>query len=587
MPLLLSARSFEVNQSGFYKDGEIYRIFSGSMHYARVPEAAWEDRLIKARAMGLNTISTPVFWNFHEPEEGFFDFTTGRRNLRKFIELADFHGLNVILKPGPYVSAEWDMGGIPHWLLAKENVKFRSDDKQFLDYTRRYLLALAEAIRGLQVAEGGPVILMQVENEYGSFGNDKGYLENILALYKDSGFTVPFFTTDAGEYQRLEAGALEDIFPTVRFTRDAEENFEVLGQFDEGQAHMAGEFRIGRATYWDDSSRKDTRRSLLLKDLKWMLENDKSFDLYPFHGGTNFGFQAGAHFSNGEYLPVTTSHDFGAPLAEDGTITKEYKKIRKLLKKYQNLSDNPMPEIPKDPKTGKVKKIRFKLHARLLRNLPDDPTVTSMPLPMEQYGMNSGMIVYKTTLRGQKRGTMVIEAPHDIAHVYLNEKHIRTLYRNEKKFVLEIPSVKGSESPELVIIVESLGRISLGPELMDKKGITKYVTLNDVNVMNWEVTPIPFNEEYLASLNYHDDMIYQEPAFFASTFKVVRPGDIKLRIGKWSSGIIVINGKIVGRYRDRSPQKELFVPGSWLNSGINTIYLLDMGMEYLPNLSIE
>lgn len=595
MVVSISSQEFEVNQSGFYKDGEIYRIMSGSIHYARIPEAYWEDRLIKARAMGLNTISTYVFWNFHEEEEGSFNFTTGRKNLRHFIELAAAHDLNVILRPGPYISGDWDMGGIPNWLLAKGNVKFRSDDVEFMNYTKKYLAALMFSIEGLQYSKGGPIIMMQLENEYGSFGNDKNYLQNIKLLYDEAGIEVPLYTTDAAELARLESGSIEEILPSLSFTYDPEDNFETLKQFNPSVPQFAGEYRIGRSTSWDDIIQKDNKQAKQLKGLKWMLKNNKSFNLYMFHGGTNFGFWAGANYINGEYHPVQTSHDYGAPLAEDGSITKEYKKIRNLLKDYQNLGETTLPEVPKDPKPGRIKRIKFNYFSRLIENIPENPQLSSMPLSQENFGQRTGVIIYKTILRGQKSGNMVIEAPHDIAHVYLNKKYITTLYRNDGRYAFELPRIKSKKKKEekeeieleLIIIVESLGRISFGPELMDRKGITKYVTLNEVNVMNWEVTPIPFTEEYLSSLHYYDNRIYEEPVIFAATFEVKRIGSTWLQIGKWSSGIIVVNGKVVGRYRDKSPQKSLYLPGSWLQEGLNTIYILDMGMENLPSIKLK
>jgi len=581
----LTSQNFIIGRGGFYKDGEIYRVISGSMHYSRIPEAAWKDRLTKARAMGLNTISTAVFWNFHEEEEGFFDFTSGRKNLRKFIEIAGEVGLNVILKPGPYVSSEWDMGGIPYWLLTKSSLKFRSDNPEFIKQTKNYLEHLLFAIDGLQYKNGGPIIMMQIENEYGSFGNDKNYLASMQTIFTETGFNIPLITSDSSEFERLEAGSIEEILPTINFSEDPEENFATLEKYREDIPHFAGAYNVGKKVRWGDLVIKDQSISKQIREMKWMLENDKSFNIYMFHGGTNFGFTAGANHVNGIYLPLITSYDYGAPLTENGEITKEYTKMKKLLEDYQNIGETILPPIPKKNKKARVNKIKFKAYSKLIYSLGSDPKISSMPLPLEEYGLNSGIIVYKTTLRGQKNGTMMIEAPHDIAHIYLDGDYIRTIKRNDKKYSFTLPKVK-TENPELIIIIEVLGRINFGPELMDSKGITKYVTLNEVNVMNWEVYPIPFTEEFLAEIPYNNNMVYNEPAFFAATFKVRTTGDIHLKLKKWTSGVVVINGKVVGRYRNEGPQDNLFVPGSWLHKGLNTIYLLDMGMEHLPTISI-
>lgn len=567
----LISQTFSIQQDKMLMNGKPYRIFSGEMHYNRIPHEYWKDRLLKAKAMGLNTVCTYIFWNLHEPEPGRFDFT-GDLDVAGYIRAAKEVGLNVIIRPGPYVCSEWDLGGLPAWLLKDKDTKLRCMDPKYMKPVERYLMRLGKELRGLQITKGGPIIMVQVENEYGSYGNDKEYLRTLKTILQKAGFDVPFFTSDGGADYLLESGTLPDVLPVVNFGGSPMDQFSVLANFRSNIPHMCGEFWCGWFTHWGQKEWGSSNFEKQKEEIKWMLENNKSFNLYMFHGGTNFGWMAGANY-DGQYLPDITSYDYDAPLDEAGRPTKKYFVIRDMLIKYQPERAT-LPPFSDSLPTIEIPEIRLDAVAPLFDNLPK-PIESPQPKSMEELGQNYGYILYRTKLIGPKTGNLVITDLHDYGLVYLNGTFVGKLDRMRKENSITLPAIDDNQ-PVLDILVEAMGRINFGQHLVDRKGITERVTLRDITLMNWDVYTLPMDRQYLKGLRYFQEDTSNQPKFFKGSFDLVQTGDTYLDMNKWKKGVVWINGHNLGRYWEIGPQYRLFVPAPWLKKGGNEIIVFDL-----------
>ncbi|WP_162304563.1 glycoside hydrolase family 35 protein [Maribellus luteus] len=579
------SESFEIRGDQFYKNGKPYRVFSGSIHYSRIPHQKWKERLHQARAMGLNTICTYVFWNFHEQKDGSFDFT-GDRNLRKFIELAGEEGLNVIVRPGPYVCAEWDLGGFPARLLADKNMRLRClDSPVYVEETEKYIRAVAAEITDLQISseKPGPIIMFQVENEYGSYGNDHEYISYLEKLFKDVGFDVPFFTSDGPDAKNLHAGTSPTMLPIINFAEDPEKQFNKLAEYRANIPHMSGEWWVGWLTHWGEGNWKNQNEERQKKELKYMLENDKSFNMFMFHGGTNFGFWAGAnHFKT--YAADITSYDYGAPLTEGGNVTSEFLWMREMLSKYQNKGENRLPKIGAEPKAINIDSIALTKSALLFDQLPVQNMIKSKQTKtMEEIGQDFGFILYKTTLDSWLDGTMTLNEVHDYAWIYLDGKLIGEVNRNKSNWDIQLPD-NLERGAELLILVEAMGRNNFGSQLFDSKGITNRVDFNYVfTQMNWEIYPLPMDYEYVSSLEYKKDIVVNnEPSFYRGEFELSEVGDTYLDLRAWGKGVVWVNGHNLGRYWNIGPQYDLYVPDCWLKEGKNEIIIFETSKSDVP-----
>src|SRR5579864_7442864 len=339
-----SAHHIGIEGDRFELDGKPFQIISGEMHYERIPREYWRDRLRKARAMGLNTISTYVFWNVHEPKPDVFDFS-GQLDVAAFVRMAQEEGLYVILRPGPYACAEWDLGGLPAWLLADPNIVLRSSDERFLGPAENYLKRLGRELAPLQITRGGPILEVQVENEYGSFGNDHEYMKRILAAIRNAGLNeVLLYTADGGD--QLPAGTLPDIHAVVNFgPGDAKSEFAKLQKFRLGKPVMSGEYWDGWFDHW--GAKHEVRNAQDdAKELDWILSQGYSINLYMFHGGTSFGFMSGANWDHSTYEPDVTSYDYDSPVSESGALTKKFYAFRDVIAKHQPGVALPEPPPP-------------------------------------------------------------------------------------------------------------------------------------------------------------------------------------------------------------------------------------------------
>ena len=561
---------FSIKGTQFLLDNKPFQIMSGELHFQRIPYQYWKDRLLKAKAMGLNTIAIYVFWNAIEPEQNKWDFT-GNNDLRKFIMLAKEAGLFVLLRPGPYTCAEWDFGGLPDWLLTIPDIKIRCMDERYMSAVKEYIIHIAEQIKDLQNTKGGPILMLQIENEYGSYGNDKEYLETLKKLWINAGITIPFYTADGATDYMLEAGTVKGtVIGLDPATSDKE--FEVAEKFEPGVPVFCSEYYPGWLTHWGEKWAV-TKTADVIKDLKWLMDNKKSFNIYVIHGGTNFGWTAGANFYN-VYQPHITSYDYDAPINEMGQPTEKYFAIRNLFASYLP-KGKILPELPKPLPIIKIPEIKIDKSSSIFDNLPT-PIKSVQPKPMEAYHQYHGFILYQTKLLGRHSGKLIVTNLHDYANVYADGKFIGTLDRTKKSNEIEIPKTD-PPAQNLRILVEAMGRINFGPDMVDRKGITERVTLNSMTLMDWQVFNLPIDEGYLSNLKFENVAGQSKPGvFFEGNFDLKETGDTYLDMSKWGKGVVWVNGHNLGRYWNIGPQQRLFLPGVYLHKGNNKVIIFDI-----------
>lgn len=562
--------TFVIDDESFLLNGEEFKIHSGELHYPRIPREYWRDRLQKARAMGLNTISTYIFWNLHEPLPNQFTFS-GNLDVAEFVRIAQDVGLWVIIRPGPYVCSEWDLGGLPSWLLRDRDITLRSSDPRYLNPALRYLERLGKELAPLQIDSAGPIIMMQVENEYGSYANDKKYLTAVEQGLRRAGFVVPLFTSDGPAPHLLEAGTLPGILPVVNFGGNPQQAFATLAAFRDDIPHMTGEYWCGWFTHWGDSAWGGSNTAVQTEELRWMVENGASFNLYMFHGGTNFGWMAGANVGP-RYGPDVTSYDYDAPLNEMGNPTAKYLSFRNVLKEHQP-SGSVLPDVPWPVRAMEIPDITVEHSADLFASL--GPALRlPQPRSMEELGQDYGYILYRTKLIGPKEGALTVTEPHDFALVYLDGKFIDTLDRMKGETSVTLPR-SDNEEPILDVLVEAMGRVNFGQHLKDRKGITERVTLRGVTLMDWEAFQIRLRSEQHKNLRLGDDE-HDGPRFFSGTFTLQDTADTFLDMSAWAKGVVWVNGNHLGRYWNIGPQQRLYLPGPWLRKGENSVLIMDL-----------
>jgi beta-galactosidase len=568
-PAPVEKHTFGFRGADFVLDGKPFILMAGEMHFQRIPREYWKDRLLKAKAMGLNTICTYVFWNIMEEEPGRWDFSD-RNDLAAFIQTAQDVGLWVVVRPGPYACAEWDFGGLPVWLLRTPDIKVRCMDPRYMAAVEPYIKKMADIVRPLQVQNGGPVLMVQIENEYGSYGNDLEYMLALKKMWEKAGIGVPFYTADGATPYMLEAGSI----PGCAIGLDPganERNFAEAAKLGRNVPIFCSELYPGWLTHWGEPWAR-TETAEVVKDLTWLLENKKSFNLYVIHGGTNFGFWAGANMGDA-YQPDITSYDYDAPINEMGVPTPKYFAIRDLLAKYQP-AGAALPEPPKPLPVIEIPAMSFGSNADLFDNLPA-AVKSPQPKPMEAYGQSHGFILYRTKLVGHHSGKLTLWEVHDYANVYLDGKYLGTLNRAKKENVLEIPKTD-PPAQTLDILVEGMGRINFSQYLIDRKGITDRVTLNGMTLMNWDVVCLPFDGTYLGSLKFKPTATLRPGQFFRGSFNLKELGDTYLDLGGWKKGVVWVNGHNLGRYWEIGPQKRLYCPASFLKQGRNEMIIFDL-----------
>lgn len=590
----------EIKGKKFYLDGKPFNIYSGSMHYFRTLPEYWEDRLLKLKAAGFNTVETYVCWNLHEPKPNEFCFD-GMLDIEKFIRTAQKLGLYCIVRPGPYICAEWDFGGLPPWLLKDKNMQVRCHYPDFEKCVERFYRELLKRLVPLQITNGGNIIAMQVENEYGSYGNDKEYLMFVEKLMKDCGVDVLLFTSDGGWKNMLSGGTLPHIYTTLNFgsrTKSAFEALKVVGK--ENEPPMCCEFWCGWFDHWGEPHHTRDAKSVA-DEVKAFLDLDGNFNFYMFLGGTNFGFNAGANFmSNTPYCPTVTSYDYSAPLTEWGDYTPTYHAVRKLLCEKQGIE---MGELPPAPEFQNIGKVELTEYAPLFENLDNIGEKHRVPVPesMEYFGQNYGMIYYETTLKGKyEMVPMSFLDVHDFGYVYFDGKLKtiidRTKYTNSKRFSLKklfmkkvidpnaviMPSLDGER--KIGVLVDTMGRVNYGNNMMDRKGISD-IYIGNQRHMGYDVWTLPLDN--LDKLKYSGKCDEKDkPVFLKGTFKADSQKECFVHMDNFKKGCVYINGFNLGRYWDIGPQKALYIPGALLKED-NEIVVLSMEGFKTPQVTID
>ncbi len=565
--------TFTYDEKDFLLDGCPFQILSGAMHYWRIPADYWEDRLQKLKECGFNTVETYTPWNLHERKEGIFDFS-GDLDIVRYIETAERLGLKVIVRPGPYICSEFEFGGLPSWLLSYPQMHLRCNDPQYLAKVRPYYHELLSRIRPHLCTQGGGILMVQVENEYGSYGDDKAYLRAVSDIYREEGIDCLLFTSDGPCYSMLNGGTLPDTLCVANFGSRPREAFTLLSDFRPGQPSMCGEFWCGWFDHWGEEHHIRTPEETV-RDVKTMLEMGASFNFYMFHGGTNFGFTNGANHTETEYQPTVTSYDYCAPLSEAGDLTPTYHAVREVLTKHTGVC---LPLTVKDTPKAAYGKVALTERAPLFANLKQIGQVTHAvsPLSMEEVGQDFGYILYSTTFHGPHDAReLVLTHMHDRALVYKDGDLIAVRERTGRMDPIPLQLGKG-ESVQLDILVENCGRVNYGPKLFDHKGIFGGVRLGGQYHFGWDITSLTMDD--LSPLRYEPMALSDgHPAFLRGHFAIQgTPCDTFVALPGFHKGFVVVNGHNLGRYwNDRGPQKTLYVPAPYLRTGDNEIVVFE------------
>ena len=567
-------KDFAIGDKTFLLDGKPFVIKAAEIHYARIPSEYWEHRIEMCKALGMNTICIYTFWNFHEQQPDQFNFE-GDHDVARFCQLAQKHGMYVILRPGPYACAEWEMGGLPWWLL-KRDVKLRTSDPYFLERVKVYMDQMGKQLADLQVTRGGNIIMVQVENEYGAYATDKEYIANIRDIVRGAGFTdVPLFQCDWSSTFQLNG--LDDLLWTINFGTGAniDAQFANLKKARPNTPLMCSEFWSGWFDHW--GRKHETRDAgVMVSGIKDMLDRNISFSLYMAHGGTTFGHWGGANCP--PYSAMCSSYDYDAPISEAGWATPKYHQLRELLMQYADsgqvipdvLAPYPLIEIPEFTLTDV---------APLFDNLPE-PKQSETIQPMEQFDQGWGTILYRTTLPvAVKAGTaLVITEAHDWAQIFADGKLLGRLDRRRGESTVILPDLP--EGARLDILVEAMGRVNFDVAIHDRKGITEKVELISENdkreLKNWQVYSFPVDGAFAKEKNFQPGEKIDGPAYYRTTFQLDEVGDVFLDLQTWGKGMVWVNGRAMGRFWRIGPQQTLFMPGCWLKKGKNEIVVLDL-----------
>ncbi|MCC3375101.1 beta-galactosidase [Cohnella sp. REN36] len=576
--------TFTTAGSDFLLNGQPIQIISGAIHYFRMLPEQWRDRLLKLKACGFNTVETYVAWNVHEPKEGQFRFDCGA-DLARFIEIAAELELLVIVRPSPYICAEWEFGGLPAWLLKDRNMRLRCYYQPFLDKVDAYFDALLPKLVPLLCTNGGPIIAMQIENEYGSYGNDKRYLNHIRQGMVDRGIDVLLFTSDGPEDHMLQGGTVEGALATVNFGSRPEEAFAKLKAYQPDAPVMCMEYWNGWFDHW--SEEHHVRGWDDVADvLDRILRAGASVNFYMFHGGTNFGFYNGANFFD-KHEPTITSYDYNALLTEWGDITDKYRAMRDVIGKYAKLPDIPLPE---PSRKGSYGRLAMTERAELFGSLDALSAPVERPFTetMEALDQDYGFMLYSTHLSGPRPASkLTLQEVRDRALVFVDGVYQGVIERNSHDLLLE-PKAHDLvfEVPEggvrLDILVENMGRINYGWKMDDPKGISEGVRFERQFLSDWTMRSLPLDD--LSKLVYAKHAAAPEaegaaacgPVFYRTTFQVDEPLDTFVHMAGWTKGVVFVNGFNLGRYWEVGPQKALYLPGPLLRKGNNEIVVFEL-----------
>ncbi|HWK03072.1 MAG TPA: glycoside hydrolase family 35 protein [Puia sp.] len=583
---------FSLGDSTFLLDGKPFFMISGEMHYSRVPRECWRARMKMARAMGLNTIGTYVFWNLHEPEKGHYDFS-GDNDIAEFVKTAKEEGLWVILRPSPYVCAEWEFGGYPYWLQKEKGLVVRSKNPRYLKAYSNYIRAVGKELAPLQVNHGGNILMVQIENEYGSYSDDKDYLEINKKMFIQAGFDGLLYTCDPKE--AIANGHLPGLLPAINGIDKPDQVKRLIRENNNGKGPFyIAEWYPAWFDWWGAPHHKVPADEYVGR-LESVLAAGISINMYMFHGGTTRGFMNGANVNDkSPYEPQISSYDYDAPLDEAGNATEKFLKFRDVIARHL-----PPGEILPPPPIKyaiAVPAITFTTASSLFDVLPS-PVKSSHPLTFEDLNQAYGFVLYRTVLDGGKSGLLKIEELRDYGLVFVNGRRVGILDRRLKQdsLVIDLPAGK----VRLDILVENLGRVNFGPALLhNQKGITEKVLFNKEELKGWQHFKLPFTTAQVSgSTNTGGPAAIgntatgsaatgagsvaagasaETPVIKRGAFELAAVGDTYLDMSQWGKGMVWINGHNLGRYWAIGPQQTLYVPGEWLKKGSNEITVLEL-----------
>lgn len=561
--------TFELGDSTFLLDGKPFVMISGELHYPRIPKEAWRHRMRMAKAMGLNTIGTYVFWNLHEPENGKYDFS-GNNDIAEFVKIAQEEGLWVVLRPSPYVCAEWEFGGYPYWLQNEKGLIVRSLEPKFIGAYENYLKEVAKQLVPLQVNHGGNVLMVQVENEYGFYGNDKTYLEKSKDIFIKAGFDGLLYTCDP--VSKVKDGHLPPLLPAVNGVANPDVVKSLVRQYHNGKGPFyIAEWYPAWFDWWGTKHHTVAPEQYAGK-LDSVLAAGISINMYMFHGGTTRGFMNGANCNDKDpFEPQISSYDYDAPLDEAGNATDKFMKFRNVIAKHLPKGTE-LPEIPAPKPSGSFKDIQLSQSVSLFDVLPAS-VKNETPLTFEDLNQAYGFVLYRTKVKGGESGVLKINSLRDYGLVFVNGKRQGILDRRFKQDSLYVQLPPGDVTLE--ILVENLGRINFGPYLLtNKKGITQSVTFNNKELKGWEMFKLPLSD--ISSLNFKATSKSNSTVFKKGTFNVDKPVDTYLDLQNWGKGVAWINGHNLGRYWNVGPQQTVYIPAEWLKKGKNEIVIFEL-----------
>ncbi|HVF98182.1 MAG TPA: glycoside hydrolase family 35 protein, partial [Flavisolibacter sp.] len=566
--------TFTVGNKEFLLNGKPFVIRAAELHYPRIPKEYWDHRIKLSKAMGMNTVCIYLFWNLHEQQPGVFDFK-GNNDVAAFVRLVQKNGMYCIVRPGPYVCAEWDMGGLPWWLLKKKDIQVRTlKDPYFLNRTKLFLAQAAKQLAPLQIQNGGPVVMVQVENEYASFGGEQAYMEATRDAVRAAGFDkAQLFRCDwSSNFQKYK---LDSVATTLNFGAGSniEKQFETFQKIYPDAPLMCSEYWSGWFDHW---GRPHETRSIssFIGSLKDMMDRKISFSLYMAHGGTSFGQWGGANAP--PYSAMATSYDYNAPIGEQGNTTDKFFAVRDLLKNYLGEGET-IGEIPAAMPVIEIPKFSVKESAGIFDNLPAAKKSETIQ-PMEMFDQGWGRILYRTTVpASNEKRKLIIHEVHDWATVFLNGSPVGKLDRRRWDSIVVLPST--TKAAQLDILVEATGRVNYGKAIIDPKGITQKVILSDdkerVELKNWEAFCFPVDYAFQKKAKFKTGRP-KGPGWYRGTFTIDKTGDTFLDLSTWGKGMVWVNGYNIGRFWKIGPQQTLYMPGAWLKKGLNEIIILDV-----------
>jgi beta-galactosidase len=575
--------TFSVGTNTFLLDGKPFVIRAGELHYPRIPRQYWEQRIQMCKAMGMNTICIYIFWNYHEQVQGQYDFT-GQADVAEFVRLIQKNGMYCIVRPGPYVCAEWDMGGLPWWLLKKKDISVRDlNDAFYMENAKKFIHEVGKQLAPYQLQNGGNIIMVQVENEYAVWGKDVQYMQTIRDEIRQAGFDkVQLLRCDwSSNFNNYQ---IDGVFSSLNFGAGSniEEQFKLYSQLYPDKPKMCGEYWSGWFDYW---GRPHETRSVnsFIGSMKDMMDQKISFSLYMAHGGTTFGQWGGAN--SPPYRTNVASYDYDAPISEAGLPTEKFYAVRDLLKNYLNEGES-LGEIPAPKPTTIIPEFSLTQTANLFENLPKANASEDIQ-PMEFFDQGWGSILYRTTLKPTpEKSKLVITEVHDWALVYIDGKLVGKVERRLNESSIDLPVIE--KESQLDILVEGMGRVNYDKTIIDRKGITEKVELKTdaatTVLKNWQVYNLPVDYDFQKSVKFKAAKT-EGPAWYRAEFNLNKVGDTYLDMSKWSKGMVWVNGYNLGRFWKIGPQQTLYMPGCWLKKGANEIIVLDLEGPSTPRVA--